>query len=282
MLIKIIQAFRRAALLLGLGCMVPLGAQAGLVSGNWDPAFGPYLPGLSWSASFKMLIPNACSNQADGDYFTTGPCALSPGYVQQLRLHLFNTGDLPAGYFELGPFGWIVGSVRVKNQQIVGVDTGISPVAELTYSSTGGPTPTYFSNPSSALGNTFNLSFNLNGAKLTCLHCVDSFSNVPPPPTNTDRPNIDSSTVDLKQFLITYTDNLGFEPKFTDSFNQALGARLDGNGVYLGQSTSISGLLVGTVPEPGGLPLVLTAALAGAAALRCRRRPPPPGAPAAA
>jgi len=277
MLIKIIQAFRRAALLLGLGCMVPLGAQAGLVSGNWDPAFGSFLPGLSWSASFKMQIPNACANQADGDYTTTGACALSPGYVEQLRLYLFNTGDAPVSYFELGSYGWNVGSVRVKNNQIVGVDTGASPVFELTYSF---DTVNYFSNPSSAMGNTFDLSFNLNGAKLTCLHCVNTFINQPPPPTNYSLPDIDSSPADLKQFLITYTDDLGFEPKFTDSFNQALGARLDGNGVYLGQSTSISGLLV---PEPGGLPLLLTAALAGAAAMHRRRRsPPPPEVPSAA
>ena len=279
MLIKIIQAFRRAALLLGIGCMVPLGAQAGLVSGTWDPAFGPYLPGLSWSASFKMQIPNTCSNQADGDYATIGDCALTTGYVEQLRLYLFNTGDTPLGYFELGSYGWNVGSVRVKNGQIVGVNTGASPVFELTYSFDG---TDYFSNPSSAKGNTFDLSFNLNGAKLTCLHCVNTFSNQPPPGTNYDLPNIDSSPVDVKQFLITYTDNVGFVPKFTDSSGQALGARLDGNGGYLGQSTSISAPLVGTVPEPGGLPLVLTAVLTGAAALRRRRSPPPPGVPSAA
>ena len=259
--------------------MLPLGAQAGLVSGNWDPAFGPYLPGLSWRASFKLLIPNTCANQADGDYTTTGNCALSLGYVQQLRLQLFNTGDAPAGYFELGSYGWNVGSVRVKNGQIIGVNTGASPVAELTYSYDG---TDYFSNPSSAKGNLFDLSFNLNGAKLTCLHCVNTFSNEPPPGTNYDLPNIDSSTDDLKQFLITYTDNEGSTPKYTDSSGQALGARLDGTGGYLGRSTSISGSLVGTVPEPGGLPLVLTAVLTGAAALRRRRSPPPPGVPSAA
>ena len=260
--------------------MLPLGAQAGLVSGNWDPAFGPYLPGLSWRASFKLLIPNTCANQADGDYTTTttGNCALSLGYVQQLRLQLFNTGDAPAGYFDLGGYDWNVGSVRVKNNQVIGIDTGTSPVTEPTYSFDG---TNYFSNPSSAMGNTFDLSFNLDGAKLTCLHCV----NQPLLYTNPDLRDIDSSTADLKQFLITYTDNAGTTPKFTDSSGQALGARLDGSGVYLGQSTSISGPLASTVPEPGGLPLLLAMALAGAAAMRCRRRTqpqPPPEVPAAA
>lgn len=261
---------KQALVALGIALGLLGAAHAGLVSGRWHPPFGSFLPNLSWSASFDFLAPNACSNQADGDYGTTGNCALGSGYVQQVRLQLYNTSTEPSGYFELGSFAWNIGSVRVKNQQIIGIDTGTSPVAELTYSFDG---TNFFSNPSSAMGNTFDLSFGLSGAKLTCLHCVDTFFNQLPPPTDFNLPNIDSSTDGLVQFLITYTSNDTSTPKFTDSNGGALGARLDGSGNYLGQSTAINGPVVASVPEPGALTLVLTAlAGVGVASLRRRRR----------
>ena len=121
------------------------------------------------------------------------------------------------------------------------------------------------------MGNTFDLRFGLSGAKLTCLHCVDTFFNQPPPPTNFNLPNIDSSTDGLVQFLITYTSNDTSTPKFTDAQGNALGARLDGTGTYLGQSTSIDAQVIAAVPEPGALTLVLTA-LAGVGVVGLRRR----------
>ena len=259
---------KQALMALGIALGLLGTAHAGLVSGRWHPPFGAFLPNLSWSASFDFLAPNACSNQADGDYATTGNCALASGYVQQVRLQLYNTGDAPSGYFELGSFAWNIGSVRVKDQQIIGIDTGASPVAELTYSFDG---TNYFSNPSGAVGNLFDLSFGLSGAKLTCLHCVDTFSNQPPGNVTPGPSNIDSSTNGLVQFLITYTSNDTSTPKFTDPNGGALGARLDGSGNYLGQSNAIDGPVVATVPEPGALTLVLTA-LAGVGVVSLRRR----------
>ena len=261
--------FKQALMALGFVLGLLGTANAGLVSGKWHPPFGSYLPSLSWSASFDFLAPNSCSAQADGDYATTGLCALGTGYVQQVRLQLYNTGDSPLSYFELSPFyDWNnITQVRVKDGQIIGIADN-TPNGELTYSFDG---TNYFSNPSSAMGNTFTLSFGLSGAKLTCLNCVNTFSNQPPPGVNESLPNIDSSTQDLVQFLITYTSDDDSTPKFTDSNGAPLGARLDGSGTYLGQSTAIDAPVVGTVPEPGALTLAFTA-LAGVGVVSLRRR----------
>lgn len=239
-------------------------AHAGLVTGNWDPAFGPFLPNLSWSAQLQLIIPDACSNQADGVYATTGSCAVTA--VQQIRLYLYDTNSSPSSYFELGTYGWNFDQVRVQAGQIVGFDVPTAPVAELTriYDPSSN---TYFSLPTSAFGNTFQLSFNLNGSSLTCLHCSNTFTTA----DNYALPNQSASTQELKQFLVTYTDDAGTTPKFTNGGGNALGALLDGNGNYLGQGTSIDAQPSGTAPEPGTLALALAALVGSAAATRLRR-----------
>ncbi len=277
---------KQALLALGIALGLLGTANAGLVSGKWHPPFGTFLPNLSWSASFDFLAPNACSNQPDGDYATTGLCDLGTNYVQRVRLQLYNTGDAPAGYFELSPFyDWNhIANVRVKNQQIVGIDSNTAN-GELTYSAFCDTFLvtcvhyTFFSSPSSAMGNTFTLNFGLSGAKVTCLQCVDTFSDQPPGNVTPGEQNIDSSTLDLVQFLITYNDNAGLTPKFTDPDGGAIGARLDGSGTYLGQSGSLTAPVVpfngsalrSSVPEPGALTLALTA-LAGVGVVGLRRR----------
>ena len=258
-----------AALLAPIVSLLGLGnAQAGLISGNWDPAFGSFLPNMSWSANLQILVPNACADQADGDYVTTGNCALVSNPAQRLRVTLLNTGDpASAGTFDLTAFSSSFSRLRVTNRQIVGFEGTV-----------GAFLLTYFvgdvSFPSSAFGNLFSTSFQLTGAQLTCLACFDTMPHPRPggpgypDPAPPDRV---SDSQNLSQFLVTYLDDTGTKPKFADSDGTALGARLDGAGVYLGQSTAIDGQLVAFVPEPGSALLVLAGLLAAAGASQRRR-----------
>jgi hypothetical protein len=76
-----------------------------------------------------------------------------------------------------------------------------------------------------------------------------------------------ASTEGLTQFLVTYNDNAGQTPKFTDGQGNTLGARLNGAGEYLGQGT-IPG--ASSVPEPAA-PLLALTALVGLGIVRRRK-----------
>ena len=66
----------------------PIGARAGLISGSWDPSFGPALPGLNWAVRAQFFVPDACTAQGDGVYFTNaGLCAGSSTLSFYLRLY---------------------------------------------------------------------------------------------------------------------------------------------------------------------------------------------------
>ena len=255
-------------------------AHAGLVTGNWDPQFGPYLPNLSYQVRVEALVPNACSNQADGIYSTVGGACDNSNPADSkflgVWLRLFDT-DLadPNDFFgrteNSNYFSWcdnsMIGdrrcdnfgsnyftasSIRVAQGQIVGFITGSqSGLVE------------YFSSPASAEGNEFELSLAANGPLVTCLNCRNSLEDF-----REDLPNVPASTDDLTQFIVTYEDDVGQTPKFTDSQGNALGARLSPDGTYLGRSTSAT---TNSVPEPGSMLLVL-AALGGLVTTVRRRR----------
>ena len=260
MITKILHLLRRVAFGLTLALAAHGSAHAGLVRGNFDPEFGAALPNLSWQVRTEWLVPNACSNSADGVYSTSaaGPCQSTisdPVRLLSVWVRWFNTdtGD-PNNFFEYDAFGAYTGwcestwagtqsdcggntflfnqgseplsasNVRVAQSQIVGFDTGITSF--LT-----------FNLPTSAGTHQYDLGFTTNGPIFTCADCA-------PPAT--------ASNEDLRQFLVTYTDDAGNVPKFTDSNGNALGALLDGNGTYLGQVPAV-------VPEPGTLVLALAA-----------------------
>ena len=63
---KISKGLARAALAMGLGLGAAGGAQAGLITGNLDPAFGPVLPGVSYSGAFSFNVADSCAGNAAG------------------------------------------------------------------------------------------------------------------------------------------------------------------------------------------------------------------------
>ena len=258
-----------AALVLALAG--PLGAQAGLVTGNWDPAFGPFLPGLSYQVQAVWDVPDACRQLLGDGIFSTvgGPCSGATVVSAKLRLYDTGLGD-PTDFnqnnansfnFEMNPLNPPVGGafgitqVRVLSQQVLGVDAGqFSNLPALT-----SPTSANFTGVvANALNNSFGLHFGVNGPVVTCFDC-SNLGGGPVP----DNPDILAGTAGLTQVLTTFTDR--GRPALVDDNGNTLGVLLDENGVFVRQVVTTT-----AVPEPGSLALVL-AALGSAAWLRRRR-----------
>jgi len=268
-------ALKTAALSLGLLLQAPV--HAGLISGSWDPEFGPALPHLSWSAYAELTASDDCT-AAVGDQTvgagTGGPCA--DARVNALFLQLYNTTSfgaldwgLPSSYSSSPPHSatfaicdtnlygdsrcggnfwnyFSLSALRIEGGSVVGLQATVN-TSFLAQDPGTGTDPW----PSSSLGKLFSLKFTLEGPELYCQDCTGG--------------PIKSSSEGLRQFLVTYKDN--GQAKFTDSTGKALGVVLDDKGQVLGRATSINAQFV---PEPGGLALVLAAL--GAAALAGRRR----------
>jgi hypothetical protein len=227
----------RAALLVALAS--PLGAQAGLVTGNWDPEFnaGPFTD-LSWSVNAEFFVPDACIALGNGDHSIAGACTGTT--VNQAFLTLFRTSNTLESGTENFAGSLLATGVRVLDGQVIGVATTLG--ATVLY-------PYVFA----ALDNNFALGFTLTGPSVVCVGCsIDGYDEV--------ASNVTAPLEDLEQVLTTFNDN--GTAKLVDANGRAIGVRLDGRGQVIG--------LTGTpVPEPGSLPLVL-GALASAAWLRRR------------
>ena len=265
---------RRLMTALTLALAVQGAAHAGLVTGNWDPQFGSFLPGLSWQVRAELLVPDACSNQADGIYGTgSGACQIAGSPFVNVWLRLFDTGLAdPGDFFGSGGISpnhssyWILTSsytsitnIRIASGQVVAFGAGSNTAAQTVVCTNFPICNPLESFPSAAGGNLFELTFDTNGPKLACLHCRHNIAD----PMVLSDPDIYADTSGLSQFLVTYTSTDTSTPKFTDDSGHALGARLDGAGNYRGQGTT-------PLPEPGTVALLLAAL--GAAAVTTRRR----------
>lgn len=271
----LLTALKAAALSLGLLLQLP--AQAGLISGSWDPVFGSALPGMSWSAYAELSASDTCTGASgtqtvgvgqdcagakvlavflqlynapataldwsqSASYNSSPPnsatFAVCDSSVSLVQAYMDRCNNNFSNYFNLS-------ALRIEGGSVVGLQTGVA--TNFLAQDPGAGTDPW---PSTSLGKLFSLSFTLEGPELYCQDC----SGGP----------IKSSSEGLRQFLVTYKDD--GEAKFKDSTGQALGVVLDETGKVLGQATSIDAL---RVPEPAGLALVLTAL--GAAALVRRR-----------
>ena len=254
MIANLFHHLRLAATGLTLALVAHGAAHAGLVRGDWDPVFGPALPNLSWQVRSEWLVPNACSNQADGVYSTAalGPCQSTiPDPVRLLSVWVrwfdTNAGD-PNNFFEFNAVsaytGWCesvwagsqpdcnlgntfffnqgfeplgASNVRVAASQIVGFDTGIT---------------SFLTNlqPNSAGIHQYDLSFKATGPTGPVFTCFDC------------EPVATADNTNLNQYLITYVSSNASEPKFVDSQGNPVGVRLDGAG--------------NVIPEPATLALL--------------------------
>ncbi len=258
--------------------MAPGVAQAGLITGAWDPVFGSYLPGLSWQVQASFYVPDACINQGNGDY-STSPAGLCAGVsVNSAYLRLYDTGLAdPNDFFQLSANstnidfhfaggvspGYGVNNIRITNGQVVGFDAGRQDGGFLGLNLYLTPVYGWYTTPASAVNNLFGMVFRLAGPEVECAFCDNVFGY--PTGNNNGNPSVAADKAQLQQFLVSYNDN--GTARLTDASGLPVGARLDGAGNYLGLGTSATTPL----PEPGGPALVLAALAALVVSRRLRR-----------
>jgi hypothetical protein len=84
--------FRRLAATLTLGVAAAGSSHAGLVSGNYDPAFGPSIPDLSYSGSYSFTVDDSCVGTGSGLRLVAASCGV-PGIAVDFSLTLSKTSD---------------------------------------------------------------------------------------------------------------------------------------------------------------------------------------------
>lgn len=226
---------------LGLGGLGD--AQAGLVSGSWDPAFGPFLPNLSWSGQAEFWVPDTCAALGDGIHLVSDVACLSTT-VNFANVTFTGDVSLPgAQTIDFKPLGITPTSVKVMNNQVFAVAT------------TGGG----LGQPSlapAALGNAFVLQFTSDSPILLCIACSPNG-----PDYINNAQNVSAGVNGMEQTFFSYTDSGA--PTLVDALGNPVGVKLGSDGNFIGYTSA-------PVPEPGTWALMLGGLMA--VAMRMRRR----------
>lgn len=237
-------------------------AQAGLVTGSWDPSFGPALPNLSYQVQVTFYVPDACSAQVDGIYVTSaGACVGTSMVSARLRLFDSTLGD-PNNFFEvnansnnadhhtiMGSVGYGVFELRVQGGMVVGLQAGRGDLPPPIQPPLLAPVLVGYVGLAPTLANFFGMVFDLTGPEVYCQACNGGG-------------DVYAQTGDMEGFITTYNDD--GSAKFTDGNGRAIGAVLNNVGEVVGLSAGVS--------LPGTLALLLAGGLAALGTARKRRR----------
>lgn len=242
---------RRGIAAVGLASAAIGSAHAGLVTGSWDPSFGPTLPNLSYQVQVTFYVPDACSAQVDGIYVTSAGACVGASMVSA-RLRLFDTtlGD-PNNFFEvnvnsnnadfhtiLGSVGYGVFELRVQAGMVVGLQAGRGDLPPPIQPPLLTPVLVGYAGLAPTLANFFGMVFDLTGPQVYCQGCNGGG-------------DVYAETDNLEGFMTTYNDD--GSAKFVDGNGRAIGALLNNVGEVVGFSSG--------VPLPGTLALLLAAVL---------------------
>jgi hypothetical protein len=130
---------RRTLAAAGMGALVALGAavapaQAAVVVGAFDPAFGPFLPNLGYRGQATFFVPDACF-AFTGTVANSAGCSGGAMAVQAISLELYNltTPGQPSIYTNITTaiptfvFDVLIGfDVATNRNEVKGVNTNFS------------------------------------------------------------------------------------------------------------------------------------------------------------
>lgn len=109
------------------------GAGAGVVTGNWDPQFGPSLPDLSYVGTYSFSISDACAGNAAGNVFVNTVTSCGGTIAATANLTLMDTAT-PDNQTTAG-FTLNISGLQVLDGFVIGIYTDLTPYLNDFYGS---------------------------------------------------------------------------------------------------------------------------------------------------